>query len=223
MRRAVSLFSLIAAGMLGSPGCVPRPQHPLCIAAAQGDVAAIERLIAEGVDPNLGAQSRAFTPLIWAARAGQLEAIRTLVARGADLNTPGGVNDWVPLQHALHKGRTNAAQLLIDLGADLSGGIGQRSLVMAAGYGNAAITEALLARGVDPHVDAGPGPSLVALAAAGAYDLDYHYRGCESHTATLRAILTRAPDLALNDGPWDRAARVYIHRRGCGEMIALLK
>jgi ankyrin repeat protein len=224
MRRAsVSLLSLLAAGVLGSPACMPRPQNALSVAAARGDVAAIERILNDGGDPNLGAQSRAFTPLIWAARAGQVAAIRVLVARGADLNAPGGVNDWVPLQHALHKGRTEASRVLLDLGADISGSIGPRALAMAAGYGNATITQALLDRGVDPHIDLGAGPSLLALAAAGAYDIDYRYRGCEPHTETLRAILTRAPDLTLGDGPWDRAARVYVQRHGCGEMIALLK
>jgi uncharacterized protein len=223
-RASLSLLSLLAAGVLGSSSaCMPRPQNALSAAAAKGDVAALERLIAEGGDPNLGAQSRAFTPLIWAARAGQVGSIRLLIAHGADINAPGGVNDWMPLQHALHKGQTDAARVLIDLGADVSGRVGQQSLVMAAGYGNATVTQALLDRGVDPHVNLGAGPSLVALAAAGSYDIDYHYRGCEPHTETLRALLTRAPDLTLGDGPWDRAARVYVQRHGCGDIIALLK
>ncbi len=224
MRRAsVPLLSLLAAGVLGSAGCFPRPQNAICDAAARGDVAAIDRLIAQGTDPNLGAKSRAFTPLVWAARAGQVGAIRVLVAHGADLNAPAGGNGWVPLQHALHKGQTEAALALLNLGADVSGGLGQGALAMAAGYGNVGVTEALLERGVDPHVDYGAGPSLLALAAAGAYDIDYHWRGCEPHTETVRAIVKRAPDLTLGNGPWDRAARVYIHRQGCGELIALLK
>jgi ankyrin repeat protein len=222
-RASLPLLSVLGAAALGSVACFPRPQNPLSEAAARGDVATIERLIAEGGDPNLGARDRRFTPLIWAARAGQVGAIRTLVAHGADLNAPGGGNDWVPLHHALHKAQTKAALTLMDLGADLSGRVGPRALAMAAGYGNAAATEALLDRGVDPHANLGGGPSLLALAAAGAYDIDYHWSGCEPHTQTVRAIVSRAPDVTLGDTPWDRAARLFVQRRGCEELIAMLR
>jgi ankyrin repeat protein len=221
MRRAM-LLSVLAAGVLGA-GCFPRPQNALSQAAAAGDVEGVERLIAEGVDPNLGAVSRAFTPMIWAARAGQVAVIRVLVARGASVDAPGGSNGWSPLQHALHKQQTAAALELITLGADISGRAGQRALAMAAGYGNAEVTERLLDRGVDPHVDLGGGPSLLALAAAGAYDIDYHWRGCESHTQTVRALMTRAPDLALGNNSWDGAARAYVSKHGCTELVSLLK
>jgi hypothetical protein len=213
----------VIAGILGASGCAPRPQNAISQAAAAGDVAAVERLISEGIDPDLGASSRAFTPMIWAAREGRVAVIKTLVAHGASIDAPGGGNGWTPLLHALHRQQTHAALALIDLGAELSGGAGQRALAMAAGYGNAEVTEALLDRGVDPHIDLGPGPSLLALAAAGAYDIDYRYRGCEPHTQTVRAIMTRAPDLALGRGPWDGAARAFISRRGCSELVALLK
>jgi ankyrin repeat protein len=216
------LLSVLAAGMLGS-GCFPRPQNAISRAAAAGDVEGVEQLISQGVDPNLGAASRAFTPMIWAARAGQVAVIRALAAHGALVDAPGGSNGWSPLQHALHKQQTAAALELIELGADLSGQPGQRALAMAAGYGNAEVTERLLDRGVDPHVDLGGGPSLLALAAAGAYDIDYHWRGCEPHTQTVRALMTRAPDLALGRGSWDTAARAYVSRHGCSELVSLLR
>ena len=94
---------------------------------------------------------------------------------------------------------------------------------MAAGYGNAEVTERLLDRGVDPHVNLGNGPSLLALAAAGAYDIDYQWRGCEPHTQTVRALMTRAPDLALGNNSWDGAARAYVSRHGCTELVSLLR
>jgi hypothetical protein len=220
---SVRLLSLLAAGALGAAGCFPRPQNPLCVAAAHGDVGAIERLIAEGVDPNLGAASRAFTPVTWAAREGQVAAIRVLAAHGADLDAPAGVNDWVPLHHALHKQQTAAALVLIELGADISGRIGQRALHMAAGYGNPAVTQALLDRGVDPRVDIGNGPSLLGLAAGGGYDIDYRWSGCEKHTETVRVLVKHAPDLQLLNNAWDRAARAYVRHRGCHEMLAMLR
>lgn len=222
-RAAVPLLALVAGGVLGTAGCFPRPQNAISVAAAQGDVEAVERLISEGTDPDLGASSRAFTPMIWAARAGQVVVIRVLVRHGASLDAPGGGNGWGPLQHALHKQQTEAALALMDLGADISGKRGQRALAMAAGYGNAVVTEALLARGVDPHVELGNGPSLMALAAAGSYDIDYHWGGCEPHTQTLRALVTQAPDLALGDNAWDRAARSYVQRQGCADLVAMLK
>jgi uncharacterized protein len=222
MSRVVPFVSLLV-GLLAASGCFPRPQNAISQAAARGDAAAVEKLISEGVDPDLGAASRGFTPMIWAAREGQVAVIRVLARHGASLDAPGGGNGWGPLQHALHKQQTQAALALLGLGADISGSLGQQVLAMAAGYGNATVTEALLNRGVDPHVDLGGGPSLLALAAAGAYDIDYRWSGCEQHTQTLKAIVARAPDLALGDNVWDRAARAYVNRRGCAEMIALLK
>jgi Ankyrin repeats (3 copies) len=223
MPRAVSLFSLLAASVLGTSACFPRPQNEISQAAARGDVAAVEAMLANGVDPNLGAASHAFTPMIWAARAGRVPVIRLLADHSASLDAPGGSNGWTPLMHALHKQQTAAALALIDLGADLSSRNGQRALAMAAGYGNAEVTETLLDRGVDPHVDLGSGPSLLALAAAGSYDIDFQWRGCESHTRTVRAIVARAPDLTLGTNHWDGAARAYVVRRGCDDLIALLK
>jgi ankyrin repeat protein len=208
---------------LGAVGCFPRPQNAISEAAVRGDVEAVEALIRDGVDPNLGMRSRAFTPMIWAARAGQVAVIKALVRHGASLDAPGGANGWVPLQHALHTQQTAAALTLIELGADISGTTGQQTLAMAAGYGNVEVTEVLLAGSVDPHVDLGAGPSLLALAAAGAYDIDYRYRGCEPHTQTVRALIARAPDLTLGNGPWEGAARAFVQRRGCKELLSLIK
>lgn len=203
-------------------GCGPRATTPLTMAAARGDVGDLERLIAAGADPNSGGDS-AFTPLIWAARKGEVAAVRRLVALGADPNRSSGVNDWSPLLHALHKQQTKAALTLIELGAHITGRPGARALAMAVGYGNAEMTRALLARQVDPHVATGGGPSLLALAAAGAYDVDYRWSGCGSHTATVQALVDRAPDLRLNDTMWDRYAVVYVRRRRCADMLTLLE
>jgi ankyrin repeat protein len=212
-------FALLIAA---AAACHPRATTPLTIAAARGDVDTIERLIAAGADPNSGGGG-AFTPLIWAARNGRIEAVKRLVALGANVDLRQGVNDWTPMMHALHKGQTAAAIALLDLGADISGRRGQRTLAMGVGYGNAQMTQLLLARGVDPHVNLGGGPSLLALAAAGAYDIDYQWSGCRQHTATVRALIERAPDLELNDTFWDNNALRFVRRRGCTEMLSMLE
>jgi len=217
----VRIIHLVVCALLFS-GCGPRATTPLTMAAARGEVQELERLIAAGADPNSGGDS-AFTPLIWAARQGEIAAVRRLVALGADPNRTSGVNDWSPVLHALHKQQTKTALALIELGATVNGRAGQRALAMAVGYGNAEMTRALLALQVDPHLHVGSGPSLLALAAAGAYDIDYRWSGCGPHTMTLRALVEHAPDLRLNDTVWDRYAIAYVRRRRCAEMLTLIE
>jgi uncharacterized protein len=221
-RPSVLFLAGFAGLIVASIACQPRATTPLTMAASRGEVAEIQRLIATGADPNSGGGA-AFTPLIWAARSGHLDAIRRLVALGADVDRTQGVNGWTPVMHALHKGQTTAALTLIELGADISGALGQRTLAMTAGYGNAPMTVVLLARGVDPHVQLGGGPSILGLAAAGAYDIDYKWSGCRNHTATVRALIDRAPDLELDDSFWDNNALRFVRRRGCKEMLTMLE
>jgi hypothetical protein len=225
MGLASSRLGLAAAAMTVGMVCAacvpPRATTPLTMAAAGGDVLEIERLIGAGADPNGGAGA-AFTPLIWAARKGEVAAVRRLVALGANPNLTSGVNDFSPLEHALHARQTAAALALIELGATVTGARQPRTLAMTAGYGNAEVMRALLARGVDPHTPLGGGPSLLALAAAGGYDIERPWSGCQHHTATVRVLVTHAPDLRLDDTLWDRYAMDYIKRHECEAMVTLL-
>lgn len=215
------LVLLLLSALPGAVACRPRPNSPLTIAAARGDIATIDRLAAAGADIDAGA-GRTFTPLIWAARAGQTATVRRLVSLGANINQRAGVNAWTPLRHALHTQQTATVVALLELGAAVADDEGRDALMMAAGYGNERAVQQLIDRGVDPHRADGDGPTLLALAAAGAYDIDYRWKGCAPHTATVKALLARAPDLRLSDGWWDQYARRYVERKNCQEMLALL-
>jgi hypothetical protein len=102
------------------------------------------------------------------------------------------------------------------------GRAGARPLAMAAGYGNAEMLAALIDLGANPYVALGGGPSLLALAAAGAWDIDYQWTGCGPHTATVRALQSRAPGLKAHESVWDWFAATYVSWRGCPELTATM-
>jgi ankyrin repeat protein len=214
MRRLAPVLLCLVGLAAASIACRLAPRSPLDRAAAEGDLAAIDRLVSQGARLDSGG-GRGVSPLIWAARNGQVAAIRRLVRLGASPDLPGGVNGWTPVEHALHKGQTAAALALLDLGANVQGSKGLRPLALAAGYGNATLVEALIARGADPTLDLGGGPSLVGLAAAGAWDIDYRFSGCDRHTRTVQTLLKAAPDLRLTNSIWDRLAARYVRSHGC--------
>jgi hypothetical protein len=92
---------------------------------------------------------------------------------------------------------------------------------MAAGYAQTEAVAFLLAQGADPKRTYEKGDSALAAAAAGTFDIDSVYRGCEAHTATARALLAAAPGLTLQ-GEAGRQARRAAERRGCADLLSLL-
>ena len=216
--KARHLVLLLAA--LALTGCMlGGPSTPLGSAAGKGDLQALTALLNSGADPNaFGAFG--MTPLASAARTGQVGAIEILLARGADPHRGCGVNGWTPLLHALHKNKIAAAKRLAQTRVAPSPELDE-ALYMAAGYAETAAVEALLARGADPKRTYKKGANALASATAGAFDIDYTYRGCGAHTATVRALLAASPDLRL-EGDAGGAARRSAERRGCTEMLALL-
>ena len=215
--RTCLVLSFVGAVVMLS-GCRGEARTPLTRAVAAGDVVTVDRLLEAGADPR----ARGVSALAWAARTGQIAMVRHLVARGVPTDAPSGVNSWTPLEHALHKGQTDAALALLDLGADVRGPKGRRPLAMAAGYANAPMVAALIARGADPMLDLGGGPSLIALAAAGTWDIDYQFTGCRAHERTVKTLLQRAPRLTINDSIWDRVAYSYLKLRGCRDLIQMI-
>ena len=75
-------------------------------------------------------------------------------------------------------------------------------------------------KGADPRKDFGDGANSLSNAVCGAFDIDFSYRGCATHTATVRALLA-VRDLKLQ-GAAGTAARRAAERRGCSEMVTLL-
>ena len=201
-------------------GCVfGGPSTPLGRAAAGGDLPAMTALLDQGADPNAPG-AFGITPLASAARNGQVAAIDLLLTRGADPHRGCGVNGWTPLQHALHKKQRAAAMRLMEASKGPSAELDD-ALFMAAGYAQFDVVAALLKRGADPRKDFGDGANALSNAVAGAFDIDFNYRGCAEHTETVRALLT-VSNLKLV-GSSGASARRSAERRGCSEMLDLLK
>jgi len=200
-------------------GCfLGRPDTPLGRAAGKGDLAAMTTLLDHGADAN-ATGAYGMTPLASAARKGQVAAIDLLLARGADPHRGCGVNGWTPLLHALHKNQQAAAARLMETCTAPSAELDD-ALFMAAGYAQTDAVAALLKRGADPQKDFGDGANALSNAVAGAFDIDYSYRGCAAHTESVRA-LTAAPDVKVV-GSAGTSARRSAERRGCTEMLTLL-
>lgn len=162
------------------------------------------------------------SPMASAARRGDIAAIERLLAEGADPHEGSGVRGWPPLLHALHKGQgqEGAALRLMRESMGPSREL-DAALVMAAGYAQTAMVQALLARGANPRTGV-DGSDALAEAVRGASDIDYRYKGCAEHTATVRALLAAAPDLELTGGAGSSAREAAEHY-GCSEMLAILR
>ena len=164
------------------------------------------------------------TPLIAAAREGRTADIAPLVRAGADANRPAGSNGWTPLMHAIHKNRKASVSALLDAGADVNrrSASGLTALIMAAGYGQEDIVRLLLARGADPKAETGDGVTALTAAVGGAFDIDRFTIGA-CQTATVRALLEKAPGLRLKPNWRNRAAKIAAHWGGCREVLRLVQ
>jgi ankyrin repeat protein len=90
----------------------------LGFAAADGDLAKVERLLNEGIDPNQFDEI-GLTPLHYAARAEHFAVVALLVARGADVNAhdPATIGN-TPLCEIAARCSLPMAKLLINAGAN---------------------------------------------------------------------------------------------------------
>lgn len=123
-------------------------------AATRGDLAQVRTLLASGADAN-ARDAESATALMRAAHAGHLDVVRALVDAGADVNAT-DLRGWGALAKAcynadLDRGFAGVVAFLIERGADVEApiGYGIRPLMLAAGYGEIAVVDALLAGGAD--------------------------------------------------------------------------
>jgi ankyrin repeat protein len=123
-------------------------------AVRAGDVARAKELIAAGADAN-ARDSYGATMLMDAAHAGNAEMVRALIAAGADVNATDELG-WNAVHKAVYnneldKGFPEVVEMLAKAGCDVNAkiGYGIRPLMLAAGYGEAAVCQALLSNGAD--------------------------------------------------------------------------
>ena len=119
-----------------------------------GDIDAVRQNILSGADVN-ARDAEEQTPLMVAAYLGNLPMVKLLIESGAAVNYSNELG-WTALMKAVHNAELNCGfadvvQTLIDNGADIEApiGFGVRPLMMAAGYGETAVVEVLLAAGAD--------------------------------------------------------------------------
>jgi ankyrin repeat protein len=123
-------------------------------AVEAGDLSRVGALLAEGADREARNADGA-TALMVAAQAGRLDLVRALIDAGADVNATDD-RGWGPLAKAIHnpeldRGFPDVVDVLIRAGAGIETpiGYGIRPLMLAAGYGETAVVEALLKAGAD--------------------------------------------------------------------------
>jgi uncharacterized protein len=123
-------------------------------AVRAGDVGQVIQLIAGGAEAN-SHDSYGATPLMNAAHLGDIEMVKALIAAGADVNATDDLG-WTALHKAVYnsdldKGFSDVVSELASAGCDVNAKIayGIRPLMLAAGYGEAAVCQALLDSGAD--------------------------------------------------------------------------
>ena len=126
----------------------------LFAAVAAGDVPQVKALLQGGTDGNARDASGA-TPLMIAASSGNLAVLDALLAAKVDVNVT-GEHGWSALMKAVYnaeldRGFPEVVQALIDAGVNIEAPIafGVRPLMLAAGYGEAAVVDVLLQAGAD--------------------------------------------------------------------------
>lgn len=119
-----------------------------------GDAGRLKALLDQGGDAN-SRDAYGATALMLAAHAGRLDLVNLLLAAGAEVDAKDELG-WTALMKACYndledRGYPEVVARLIEAGADPNAKIayGIRPLMLAAGYGEAGVCEALLAGGAD--------------------------------------------------------------------------
>jgi ankyrin repeat protein len=171
--RLASLATLIVTTALllwAAVGSRQPTENELVAAVSAGDLGGARRALDQGISPDAVFGK----PLEMAAVAGDVPMTRLLLERGATPVRWGRVG-WTPLQQAAaFSGNTGVIALLLDAGADVNEATsaGATPVSIAAGAGNLAALDLLLARGGDVKGFARPGcrpcdPPLVSAVRGG--------------------------------------------------------
>lgn len=185
-------------------------------AAANGDVAAIEKLIAEGEKPNLqDANSR--TPLIVAAFRRQHAAARALLRLGANPNAL-DVQHYDILTIAAVQNDLEMLQIALEGGAsvkNITSEYNGTALISAAHLGHIEIVRALIAAKAPlDHVNNLGWTALIEAVVLG--------NGSKNHIDTVEALVKAGADVDIKDRRGVTALE-YARQRGYADMVKLLE
>lgn len=213
-KSSVALCGTLLAGLL-MVGCVSQPATTvtavsaptsLMEAAANGDVAQVERLIKQGEPVN--AVTDQGTALTRAAAGGHREVVRRLLIAGADPNLGVDQGQPSPLHYMVAAGDTQSMRALILSGAALDhpDANGLTPLALAARNGSLSVAKVLIQAGANVNA-VYQGKSLLmhavqqnsllmaqVLIKAGA---DVNYRAEDGETALSLARRKRFVDLEM--------------------------
>jgi ankyrin repeat protein len=185
-------------------------------AAADGDVAAIERLIGEGEKPNIQ-DSRSRTPLIVAAFRRQHAAAQTLLRLGANPNAH-DTDGYDALAIAVTNNDLDMVKIMIEGGADVRAKTGfdnGSALISAAQLGLTDIARALIEAKADiDHANERGWTALTTAVVAGSGDKD--------HLAIVEALVKAGADGDIKDRSGLKAID-YARRRGYTDMVPILE
>ncbi|CAM9148163.1 unnamed protein product, partial [Heterosigma akashiwo] len=93
---------------------VPRPSTPACVAAAEGNAAALAALPPKDL---ARADATGNTPLVWAAEGGHLACVEALLAAGVPADAPGYLGATA-VSRAARRGHVEVLRALLAAGAD---------------------------------------------------------------------------------------------------------
>jgi uncharacterized protein len=229
IRRSTSLLT-VAAALAALCAAAPSPlkaQMPpgdrelriyagLHAAAANGDVAEIEKLVAEGEKVDLqDANSR--TPLIVAAYRKHHDAVRALLRLGADPNAR-DLQRFDLLAIAAVNNDMDLLKIGIEGGTDpraIAGNYNGTALIAAAHLGHVEIVKALIAAKAPlDHVNSMGWTALIMCVVLG--------NGSKEHVATVEALVKAGADVDIKDRGGNTAL-AHARARNYTEMVKIME
>jgi hypothetical protein len=226
MIRHAKLCLAVAAALALLPSALQAQQAPtereiaiyagLHAAAANGEVAEIEKLITEGENPNIqDAKSR--TPLLVAAYRKHYGAVEALLKRGANANAR-DVQGFDILTLAAVNNDMQLLKLALDNGADprrVTGPLDGTALISAAHLGHVEIVRALIdAKAPLDNVNRMGWTALLIAVLLG--------NNSKGHIETVELLVKAGADTAIKDRQ-GATALDHARARGYQDMIKILE
>ena len=226
MIRHAKLCLAVAAALACSPGALQAQQAPtdreiavyagLHAAAANGNVAEIEKLIGDGEKPNLQ-DARSRTPLLVAAFRKHYGAVEALLKRGANANAR-DMQGFDILTLAAVSNDMQLLKLALDNGADprrVTGPLDGTALISAAHLGHVEIVRALIdAKAPLDNVNRMGWTALLIAVLLG--------NNSKGHIETVELLVKAGADTAIKDRQ-GATALDHARARGYQDMIKILE